>query len=336
MGKSESRPAIKNRAAFIAGKRLPQSHHAHHQHEQREGHAADQGGDDGRMGGGHVLGRVDIGKHAAISGNRHRGDDDAQAREHAVDRHDERQTDEHQRHDDQAQEGDAVQARVGKRGADIAVREGSADNHHRHRGVDGADGGQRAFHRVGQPPAGQTEEQRNQRGDHTGVDQLPEVDVAAAIEQHDAVGEHEKVEHQQEHREHRHALHAIERLNDRDAHERQIGEHEQKLIEVALFLRRGHDAHEHRRQRDHQREKRDAHAEGNEHAAGRAAALQHRRNDAAGERRAQHQRGEPAPEGRRNQPRPCGNIARKHHDEQCNHLENDAGNSHRIFLRVFE
>ncbi len=60
-------------------------------------------------------------------------------------------------------------------------------------GVDGADGGQRAFHRVGQPPAGQTEEQRNQRGDHTGVDQLPEVDVAAAIEQHDAVGEHEKL-----------------------------------------------------------------------------------------------------------------------------------------------
>ena len=165
-------PGDQNSGGFYIGKRLTQPHHVHHQHEQRQGDAAEQGGNDGRVGGGHILGRVDIGKHAAIAGDGHRGDDDAQTREHAVDRHDKRQTDEHQRHDDQAQEGDAVQARVGERGADIAVREGSADDHHRHRGVDGADGGQRAFHRGRQPPAGQAEEQRNQRGDHAGVDEL--------------------------------------------------------------------------------------------------------------------------------------------------------------------
>ena len=103
--------------------RSAQSDAIHHQHEQRQGDAAEQGGNDGRVGSGHVLRRIDIGKHAAISGNRHGGDDYADTREHAADWHDERQADEYQRHDDQPQEGDAIQTRVGERGADIAVRE---------------------------------------------------------------------------------------------------------------------------------------------------------------------------------------------------------------------
>ena len=307
---------------------LSQPHHIHRGDEQRQGHAAEQGGNNGRVRGGHILRRIDIGKHAAISGNRHGGDDHADARKHAVDRNDEREADKDQRHDDQAQQAHAIQAGVGECGADIAVRQRGTDDHHGHRRIDGADGGQRAFHRGGKPPAGQAEKQRDQRGNHAGIDELPEVDAAVAADQHHAVGEDKKVEYQQEHGEHRHALRAVERLNDRNAHEREVGKHEHQLVKTALRFGRGHDPHEHGGQRNQQREERDAYAQGDDHVAWRAAALQHGRDDAAGERRAQHQRGKTAPKTRRNQPGAGGKIARKHHDEQRDHLENDAGNSH--------
>lgn len=195
-------------------------------------------------------------------------------------------SDKDQRHDNQTQQRNAVQARLGERGADIAVRKGCADNHHRHRGIDRADGGQCAFHRRGQTPSGQTEEQRDERGNDAGVDQLLKVDAPVAVEQHDAVGEHEKIKHEQEHRQHRNALYAVESLNNRDAHKRQIGEHEQQLVKIALLNRRRNDAHEESSQRNHQRKKRDAYAERGDHVAGRASALQNRRDNAAGERRA--------------------------------------------------
>ena len=153
-GKSKSPPAGETRAAFgrwsYERDSLSQPHHIHRGDEQRQGHAAEQGGDDGRRGRRSCppayryrkacCNLPAIGMAATITqmpaSMRLIGHDQRRAPIKTSGMTIRRSS------------AHAVQARLGERGADIAVRQRGADDHHRHRRIDGADGGQRAFHRA--------------------------------------------------------------------------------------------------------------------------------------------------------------------------------------------
>ena len=101
-----------------------------HRADQRQRDGAHQRGYHHAVGSGHIVRGIAVGKHGAVAGNGHGGQQHADAREHRIHRQELDRQQLQRGHDEHAQKAYAVHALVGQRLSDIAVGHGSADNHH--------------------------------------------------------------------------------------------------------------------------------------------------------------------------------------------------------------